>query len=375
MKRSTRRTSIVAIMMASMCASCGSAHSSDPTPSQPAPQPTRSQSAPQTLQHILFVGDSFTHGRYLPVRHYDNGGTGGATAGSSLVVDENYGQTGVRAEKIETGPLGGIPGIFARFAVEAGLNYVVHIEAISETSLTDNYKAASSVIDQAQWNDVVLQELSSRPLPRSLTNDPTSNPSNFCSTVQTIERGVHGAAPSARVFLYETWPRGDLAQQLSGSTSSLNFTQSYLQNLGALGAAYHDVYDRAAVLDGHIQAVAPAGEAWQRAWAQNVANPDPFTAQNNGPLLWYGINATNDPSITQPDYLHPSIHGAYLSALVLFEQISGVDPRTLGASEQAAATLGISPAMATTLQNIAWQTVQSANPAPQTSVQDPCAAT
>ena len=165
-------------------------------------------------------------------------------------------------------------------------------------SLTDNYKAASSVIDQAQWNDVVLQELSSRPLPKSLTNASTSDPSNFCSAVQTIEQGVHEAAPSAWVFLYETWPMGDLAQQLSGSTSSPNFTQSYLQNLGVLGAAYHDVYNRAAALDGHIQAVAPAGEAWQRAWAQNVANPDPFTAQTwvRGPRA-HAVGVATDNSL------------------------------------------------------------------------------
>ncbi len=362
---SLRRMLLTTTLMGPLCASYGGGASSSPTSPTPLP-----------VQHVLFVGDSFTHGRYLPVRHYDHGGTEAATVGSALVVDENFGQTGDRAETLdETGPFGGIPGIFARFAVEAGLNYDVHIEAISEKSLTHNYKAASSVIDQPQWNAVVLQELSSLPLPSSLTNDLPSDPSNFCSAVKTIEQGVHGASASARVYLYETWPRGDLAKQLAGKLSPPAFTQSYLQNLNVLGAAYHDVYYRAAALDGHIEAVAPAGEAWQRAWAQNVANPDPFAAQNSGPLLWYGINATNDPHITRPDYRHPSVYGAYLSALVLFAQITGKAPTTLGSSEQAAATLGISPNLAAALQKVAWQTVQSANPAPQTSTADPCAVT
>ena len=82
--------------------------------------------SPET-QHVLFVGDSYTHGRYLPVRNYNatplTGGVG-STAASVLVVDENYKATAAtRAENTakETGPWGGIPGIFAELAAEAGL--------------------------------------------------------------------------------------------------------------------------------------------------------------------------------------------------------------------------------------------------------------
>ena len=113
------------------------------------------------LQRILFVGDSFTHGRYAPVRMYNSGSNGNSTTGSKYVVDENYGQTGARKE-LENGPWGGIPGIFAELAEESGLSYDVHIEAISETSLEKNYAAAAGVIAQSKWNAVVLQELSVR---------------------------------------------------------------------------------------------------------------------------------------------------------------------------------------------------------------------
>ena len=152
------------------------------------PATTLTTAAPSSnQQHILFVGDSLTHGRYLPVRQYDNGGTITPASGSALVVDENYGQTGARAESSsETGPWGGIPGIFSQLALEAGLNYDVHIEAISSTNLTNNYAAASSVIAQSKWNSVVLQELTTRPLTHTLTNDSSSNPAAFCSAVQTI---------------------------------------------------------------------------------------------------------------------------------------------------------------------------------------------
>jgi hypothetical protein len=70
----------------------------------------------------MFVGDSLTHGRYEPVRSFN----------SNFVVDENYGQTGSRAE-LEPGPWGGIPGIFAQFAVESKLQQAAW-EAVSAAS-------------------------------------------------------------------------------------------------------------------------------------------------------------------------------------------------------------------------------------------------
>ena len=241
------------------------------------------------LQRILFVGDSFTHGRYLPVRQYGNGGTTGATVGSAKVVDENYGQTGARAETAaEPGPYGGIPGIFAQFAVESSLNYDVHIEAISATSLGKNYAAAPTVIAQSQWNAVVLQEISTRPISKTFTGDSTSNPSNFCASVQTVEQAVHSAdtaaaAAAAKIYLYETWPRADMAQTLAGSTTASGFATAYATALTNIGNAYHNVFYRAAAVDGQIAAVAPAGEAWTRAWAEGVANPNPYVGTSTLP--------------------------------------------------------------------------------------------
>ena len=347
-------------------AGCGDG-SGGSTPPPPPP-------ATPALQHILFVGDSFTHGRYSPVRPYNSGGTQNATIGSPLVFDENYGQTGARAE-LEPGPWGGIPGIFAEFAVEVGLNYDVHIEAISETSLAKNFDAASGVVAQSKWNAVVLQELSEKPLPSSLTMSSISDPAAFCSSVQTIEQGVHSVASSAKVYLYETWPRADLAKTLAGDPTNPGFTGSYLSDLTSLGNANHNAYYSAALHDSEIAAVVPAGEAWQSAWDQGVANPNPYTSSSTLPSLWYGINPANNPSITSADYLHPSIYGAYLSGLVLFQQITGIDVRLLGGKEIAAQQLGIASGVAVQLQQVAWQTVAQENSAPINQTADPCTLT
>ncbi|MBM2770244.1 hypothetical protein BAN20980_01971 [Burkholderia anthina] len=328
----------------------------------------------RTTQHILFVGDSLTHGRYTPVRSYGAMRTGSQAAdGDASVVDENDGQTGVRAER-EPGPWGGIPGIVARFALEAGLDYDVHLEAMSATSLAKHDRVASDVIDRPVWDAVVLQELSAKPLPFALTHSRASDPAGFCASVAKLARGIRAAAPQARVYLYETWPRADLAKALAGAPDSDGFHARYVERLAELVAAYRDAYEGARRTDPSIVAVAPVGRAWQRAWATGVVAADPY-APSGAPLLWYGIRAQNDPPISRPDYLHPGVLGAYLSALVLFQQISGVDVRTFGAREQAAAQLGIAPDMAASLQAVASDTVRheqaDANAAAEHA--DPCA--
>ena len=50
----------------------------------------------------------------------------------------------------------------------------------------------------------------------------------------------------------------------------------------------------------------PAGEAWRAAWRRDPG------------LVLYG-----------PDEFHPSAMGSYLAALVMFEQLADIDPRTL----------------------------------------------
>ena len=118
--------------------------------------------------------------------------------------------------------------------------------------------------------------------------------------------------------------------------------------------------------------MAPVGEAWQRAWADGVAESNPYSGASGLPSLWYGIKSVNDPVISSPDRYHPSVYGAYLSALVLFQQISGIDARTLGASETAATSLGISAAIAVQLQQVAALTVLQASTTLRNPARNPC---
>jgi hypothetical protein len=290
---------------------------------------------------VLFVGDSFTHGKYAPVRNYN----------AAAVTDEDYGlpATSPRYESMasEPGPWGGIPGIFKKFTDEAGLSYDVHLEAISAKSLQYHYDNALAIIAQPTWQKVVLQELSTKPLPTSRGGDRAS----FYSAVTSLEQAIHAVNPTAQVYLYQTWARADLTYPAGAPYAGLP-VDSMTQDL-------HRGYAQAATLDGHIAAVAPAGDAWLQAIAAGLAERNPYSPAAGQLDLWAS------------DYLHPSAWGSYLNACVLFYQLTGTDPRTLGASEQAAADLGIAPASAVALQQVAYQQVAAvalATTAPQVGV-------
>ncbi|RZK86742.1 MAG: hypothetical protein EOO62_40320, partial [Hymenobacter sp.] len=281
-------------------------------------------SAQTTPTRILFVGNSFTHGRFAPVLNYN----------SASVTDENYGlpSTSPRYESQgdEPGQWGGIPGIFKKFADEAGLNYEVHIEAISSNTLQNHYAKALSVIAQPTWHKVVLQEYSTGALPTSRGGNRTG----FYTASTNLEQAIHKANAQAEVYLYETWARADLVYPAGRTYAGLPVDSMF--------ADLHRGYYGALVGNRHYAGVAPAGDAWLRAISSGVALRNPYSPDATKRNLW-GI-----------DNYHPSKWGAYLNACVLFYRTTGIDPRTLGASEQAAASLAITSAAAVALQQVAY---------------------
>ncbi|GAB2867598.1 beta strand repeat-containing protein [Hymenobacter ruber] len=282
---------------------------------------------------ILFVGNSFTHGYVAPVLNYN----------AAAIFDENYGlpANSPRHESDGTGPWGGVPGIFKRFTDEAGLAYEVHIEAINGVDLTYHYTNALAVIGRpAGWDKVVLQELSTGPLP----TNKGGNPADFFTYTTRLEQAVHSANAAARVYLYETWARADLTYPAGQPYSG--------QPITAMGTDLHNAYSQLFTQDGHFEAVAPVGDAWQLAMQTGVAMPNPYNPTAGQLDLW-------------SSYFHASKWGSYLSACVLFGQITGADPRSLGTGETAAADLGIAPADAVALQQVAYNQL-SATTSPAT---------
>ncbi len=289
---------------------------------------------PAKPQTILFVGNSFFHGAFQPVLSYNK----------ERVTDENYkpDRTGQRRRQYEheEGPWGGIPGIFKKLTDEAGLHYEVHLEAISGQTLKFHYDSALAVIQQPKWDKVVLHDYSTGPVPTRHGGQPA----RFYEYATRLEQAVHTANPAAQVYLYQTWARADLTYPTDKGYSGLP--------LDSMTHDLHAAYYQEAAQNGHFAGVAPAGDAWLRAVQTGVADANPYDGIEAGKVDLWG-----------PDHYHPSTYGAYLNACVLLSELTGYDPRRLGAQEQAATALGIAPPVAVELQRLAYEQVQAAKKA------------
>jgi len=294
--------------------------------------PTLAQKAanPAKPQTILFVGNSFFHGAFQPVLSYNK----------ENVTDENYkpNRAGQRRHQYEheEGPWGGIPGIFKKLTDEAGLHYEVHLEAISGQTLKFHYDSALAVIQQPKWDKVVLHDYSTGPVPTRHGGQPA----RFYEYATRLEQAVHTANPAAQVYLYQTWARADLTYPADKGYSGLP--------LDSMTHDLHAAYYQEAAQNGHFAGVAPAGDAWLRAVRTGVADANPYDGLDVGKIDLWGR-----------DHYHPSSYGAYLNACVLVAEITGYDPRRLGAQEQAAMALGIAPPVAVQLQRLAYEQVRA----------------
>lgn len=118
------------------------------------------------------------------------------------------------------------------------------------------------------------------------------------------------------------------------------------ESLETMTADLHNAYAQAAVLNGGIAGIVPVGDAFLRAVQGGYAVRDPYQGDPALIDLWWS-----------EDRFHPGTHGSYLSALMMFGAITGIDPASFGAAEKAAAELGISPLQALQLQGIASRTL------------------
>src|SRR5439155_15760713 len=263
--------------------------------------------------------------------------------------------TGSNAD--EPHPWGGIPGVFKKLTDQAGLDYDVSISARNAATLRGHYLNLNPAgwdlrgnIASQRWDIVVMQDQSDEPLPAGRGSN--ANLPNFNTYVDKIEAYVHtGIAdigipgnPNARaatdVYLYETWARPDMI-----GPNGTNQFYTADERLEAMKTDLHNAYfDRAAANPG-ILGVSPVGDAFLRAVTDGVAMRDPYVPEAGKIDLWH------------TDFFHPRKYGSYLSALVHLASIACIDPMSLGPGEQAAAYLGISPAIAAQLQRRARATV------------------
>jgi hypothetical protein len=258
---------------------------------------------------ILFIGNSFTFG-----------------ADSDVMTYRKDSVTDLNGEG-----MGGVPALFKRFAGEAGLRYEVSLETAAGQTLAWHLANKRSVIDRP-WDAVVLQQYS--------TLDP-DKPGDVASTIPAargLVRLLRQRNPRVDISLIATWTRPDLTYPADKHWSGQPITRM------ALDLRKADDQVRAAVPS--IGRIVPVGQAFNCAIARGIADPNPYDGLTRGQVdLW------------AEDHYHASNAGYYLEALTEFAAITRTDPRRLGRTEGAARDLGIPSAVASRLQEVAFNIV------------------
>jgi hypothetical protein len=184
------------------------------------------------------------------------------------------------------------------------------------------------------WDVVILQGQSTLDLERP--GDPT----RLIESGRQLSDILAQKNPSARIYYQATWSRADLTYLKPSPWKG--------KPIAAMARDVRAGYDRARAASKSVRGVLPVGEAWNRAMEAGVADPNPYDGVAFGKVDLWGW-----------DQYHASAAGYYLSALVIFGAVTGMDPRTFGEREVAAYELGLSPAQARGLQKAAYDQLKS----------------
>jgi hypothetical protein len=255
---------------------------------------------------ILFVGNSFTYGH-----------------GSAVMVYRHATVSDLNGEGI-----GGVPALFKSFTAQAGLDYQVALETHPGAPFAWHVDHKLAAITAQPWDHAVLQGYSL--LDPKTPGDPTNNTAGAAALAEALQ----AKNPRVDVRVTATWARADQVYQSSGHW--------YGKTIELMTADLRAGADNAAAAAPAIKGVLPVGEAWMRAIHDGIADANPYDGIEAGKVdLW-----------TYDNY-HASTYGYYLEALVVFGGVTGIDPRSLGATECSGFELGLSIDQVKALEKVA----------------------
>jgi hypothetical protein len=261
--------------------------------------------APPTA--ILFVGNSFTFGALTPVQ----------TWRPDTVTDLNH------------EGIGGVPALFKSFTRQAGLDYDVSLETHPGAGFDWHLQNKRDVLASRPWDVVVMHTYS------TLDAAKPGDPAKIVDTAKQMADLLTGRNPKVEIHLTATWSRADQTYPETGHWHG--------QPIAAMARDVRAAYDKAAATSPAIKSVIPVGEAFNRAIETGVADPNPYDGITPGEIdLW------------ARDHYHASVDGYYLEALMVFGDITGRDPRSLGEGECSAFELKMTPTEAKALQQVAY---------------------
>jgi hypothetical protein len=366
---------------------------------------TAVQAAPTT---VLFVGNSFTFGRVDPVMSYNTANVADLTLGMWQTNATN-------SNLYEPKPWGGVPGIFQRLTVQAGLDYEVAMSARNAATLRghllntnpDGWDLRGNIGSRV-WDQIVLQEQSDEALAKrsglnsvpdytrihldmienwvhggggglsyryrdyfpgatttarnaacsaALSNDFTTVSTGSCGTERILPANANASA-ATQLYVYQTWARPNFVEGALASTTD-PVTGVVTRSANPATTFFPDLETMAGELRANLQSFAAAAGADGSAGFAGIAPVGQafLRAVQEGVATRnpYAADALDDGRIDLwfDDGLHASKYGSYLSALTLFGTLTGQNPAQFGGAELAAAELGISPQDAWALQRVA----------------------
>lgn len=259
-------------------------------------------------KRILFIGNSFTSGYKSLVQQYR----------IDSVTDLN-GATNK----------GGVPALFKCFAEQAGVAFQVNHETVGGKGLDFHLTNRTEVIARP-WDYVVMHGFS------TMDQAKPGDPSSLVQSTKQVAELLHEKNPKVEIWLLATWSRADLVYKDRGPW--------FGKPISTMAKDIRAGYDLAKAATPLVHGIIPSGEAWNRAIEEKVADPNPYDGIAPGQIdLW------------AEDHYHGSSFGYYLSALMIFGDITGLDPRSLGGRETAAAELGFTPEQTKALQRVAYE--------------------
>ncbi|MFT7111179.1 MAG: hypothetical protein ACI843_002859 [Psychrobacter glaciei] len=261
---------------------------------------------------VLFIGNSFTYGFGSATRYYR----------ADSVTDLN--NEGV----------GGVPALFKSFTAQVGLDYDVYLETRSGSALDFHLENKLPEIGSQPWDQVVMHGYSTLDL-----NKP-GDPALLIETTVKMSTFLQQLNPNVEVFLTATWSRADLIYKADRQWSGTPIEKMALDVRAG--------YNKAAAAAPPVKAVNGVGEAWTRAMFLGIADTNPYDGIEFGKV-----------SLWSWDYYHASDYGYYLQALVVFGNLTALDPRSLGENECSGFELGMSRREVNLLQQAAFEQLAS----------------
>jgi hypothetical protein len=262
---------------------------------------------------VLFIGNSFTYGAGSAVQ----------TWRPQIVTDLNH------------EGIGGVPALFKSFTKQAGLDWDVSLETHPGVGLDYHLQNKRDVIASRGWDVVVMHGQS------TLDFEKPGDPAKLVATTREMAELLTSHNPKVEIHLTATWSRADQTYVATGKW--------YGQPIAAMARDVRAAYDKAAATSRAIKSVIPVGEAWTRAMETGVADPNPYDGITPGQIdLW------------TKDHYHASAEGYYLEALMVFGDLTGRDPRSLGDGECSAFELGMPTAEVKALQQVAFDQLAAA---------------